>query len=109
MKLKDAWRGLAIMLLIGIAAGVLNVLLFMFVINPLTTGGKADEIAVNTYVVDFFVSWVFFSAWFLARADKELKKVEEAVHKADRETFLVEVPKRIRKGYENCIRSNSAK
>jgi hypothetical protein len=94
MKLKDAWRGLAIMLLIGIAAGVLNVLLFTFVMNPLTVGGKADEIAVNTYVVDFFVGWVFFSAWFLARVDDELKKVE-AVHKADRETFLVEVPKRI--------------
>ena len=95
MKLKDAWRGLAIMLLIGIAAGVLNVLLFTFVMNPLTTGGKADEIAVNTYVVDLFVGWVFFWAWFLARADEELKKVEEAVHKADRETFLLEVLKRI--------------
>ena len=95
MKLKEAWRGLAILLLIGIAAGVLNVLLFTFVMNPLTAGGKADEIAVNTYVVDFFVGWVFFSAWFLARADEELKKVEEAVRKADRETFLVEVPKRI--------------
>ena len=95
MKLKDAWRGLAIMLLIGIAAGVLNVLLFTFVMNPRTTGGKAGEIAVNTYVVDFFVGWVFFSAWFLARADEELKKGEEAVHKADREIFLVEVPKRI--------------
>jgi hypothetical protein len=95
MKLKDAWRGLAIMLLIGIAAGVLNVLLFTFVMNPLTTGGKADEIAVNTYVVNFFVGWVFFSPRCLARADEELKKGEEAVHKADRETFLVEVPKRI--------------
>src|SRR5438105_11320885 len=95
MKLKDAWRGLAIMLLIGIAAGVLNVLLFTLVMNPLTAGGKADEIAVNTYAVDFFVGWVFFSAWFLARADEELKKVEEAVHKVDRETFLIEVPKRI--------------
>ena len=60
MKLKDAWRGLAIMLLIDIAAGVLNVLLFTFVMNALTTGGKADEIAVNTYVEDFFVGWVFF-------------------------------------------------
>jgi hypothetical protein len=95
MKLKEVWRGLATLLLIGIVAGVLNVLLFMLVMNPLTAGGKADEIAVNTYVVDFFVGWVFFSAWFLARADEELKKVEEAVHKADRETFLVEVPKRI--------------
>ena len=95
MKLKEAWRGLAIMLLIGVAAGVLKVFLFTLVINPLTAEGKADEVAVNTYVVDFFVGWVFFSAWFLARADEELKKVEEAVHKADRETFLVEVPKRI--------------
>ena len=48
MKLKDAWLGLAIMLLIGIAAGVLNVLLFTFVMNPLTTGGKADEIAARS-------------------------------------------------------------
>ena len=95
MKRKEVWRGLATILLIGIVAGVLNVLLFMLVMNPLTAAGKADEIAVNTYVVDFFVGWVFFSAWFLARADEELKKVEEAVHKADRETFLVEVPKRI--------------
>src|SRR5207237_4565321 len=77
------------------AAGVLNALLFTFVMNSLNAGGKADEIAVNTYVVDFFVGWVFFSAWFLARADEEWKKVEEAVHKADRETFLVEVPKRM--------------
>jgi hypothetical protein len=46
-------------------------------------------------VVDFFVGWVFFSAWFLARADDELKKVEEAITKANRDTFLVEVPKRI--------------
>ena len=95
MKLLNVWRGLALMLLIGIAAGVLNVLLFLFVSNPLTAAAKADEIAVNTYVVDFFVGWVFFSAWFLARADEELKKVEEAVHKSDRETFLIEVPKRI--------------
>src|SRR5438309_2207772 len=95
MQRKVVWRGLILLFLIGIAAGVLNVLFFMFVMNQLTAGGKADEIAVNTYVVDFFVGWVFFSAWFLARADDELKKAEEAVQKADRETFLVEVPKRI--------------
>jgi hypothetical protein len=33
MKLKEVWRGLAIMLLIGIAAGVSNVLLFTLVMN----------------------------------------------------------------------------
>src|SRR6266852_1897934 len=94
MKLKEVWPGLIILLLKGVVAGVINVLLFMFVMNPLSAVGKADEIAVNTYVVDFFVGWVFFSAWFLAKADEELKKVEEAVRKSDRDTFLVEAPKR---------------
>ena len=93
MKLQATWRPLALMLLIGIAAGVINVLFFMFVMNPLTAGGKDDEVAVSTYAINLFVGWVFFSAWFLARADDELKKVEEAVHKGDKETFLVEAPK----------------
>ncbi len=60
MKLKEIWRGLTIVLLIGIAAGVINVLLFTLVMNQLTAGGKTDEIAVNTYALDFFVGWVFF-------------------------------------------------
>jgi len=95
MELKEAWRGMTVMLLVGLGAGVLNVLFFTWVMNPLTTGGKADEVAVSSYVVDFFVGWVFFSAWFLARADEELKHVEEAVQKGDRATFLLEAPKRI--------------
>lgn len=93
MKLSQAWRPLTLMLLIGIAAGVVNVLFFIFVMNPLTGGAKDDEVAVNTYAINLFVGWVFFSAWFLARADDELKKVEEAVHKGDKETFLIEAPK----------------
>lgn len=95
MQLKDVWRGLTIMLLIGIAAGIINVLFFIYVMNPLTAGGKNDEVAVNTYVINFFVGWVFFSAWFLSRADDELKKVEEAVHKKDKALFLLEAPKTI--------------
>lgn len=95
MDLKETWKGLVIMLIIGIVAGILNVLLFLFVMNPLLDAAKEDEVAVNSYVVDFFVGWVFFSAWFLARADDELKKVEEAVHKKDKEAFLVAAPKRI--------------
>lgn len=95
MDLKETWKGLVIMLIIGVVAGILNVLFFLFVMNPLLEGAKEDEVAVNSYVVDFFVGWVFFSAWFLARADDELKKVEEAVHKKDREAFLREAPKRI--------------
>jgi hypothetical protein len=93
MKLRETWRPLALMLLAGIAAGVVNVLFFLWVMNPLTANGKEDEVAVSTYVINLFVGWVFFSAWFLARADDELKKVEEAVHKGDKEAFLVEAPK----------------
>jgi hypothetical protein len=83
-----------VMLLIGIGAGVVNVLFFIFVMNPLTKDVSA-EVAVSTYSINLFVGWVFFSAWFLARADDELKKVEEAVHKGDRATFLIEAPKQI--------------
>jgi len=95
LELKETWRGLTVMLLIGIAAGIINVLFFLYVMNPLTADAKADEVAVNTYAINLFVGWVFFSAWFLARADDEHKKVEEAVHKADKETFMLEAPKQI--------------
>jgi hypothetical protein len=95
MESKETWRGLSVILLIGIAAGVINTLLFIYIMNPLTEGGKADEVAVSTYAINLFVGWVFFSAWFLARADDELKKVEEAVHKSDKETFMIEAPKQI--------------
>ena len=92
MKLQETWRPLSLMLLIGIAAGIINTLFFLYVMNPLTTNGNND-VAVSTYAINLFVGWVFFSAWFLARADDELKKVEEAVHRGDKETFLIEAPK----------------
>ena len=93
MSIKLTWRPLAIMLLIGIAAGVANVLFYIYVMSPLTDG--KDDVAVSTYVINLFVGWVFFSAWFLARADDELKKVEDSVHRGDKETFLIEAPKQI--------------
>jgi hypothetical protein len=95
MKWKESWRGLAIMFLIGIVAGVINVLFFLLVMNQLTAGNKTDEIAVNTYVIDFFVGWALFSAWFLTSVDAEFKQVEEAVRKADRESFLMYAPKQM--------------
>ena len=91
MSIKLTWRPLAIMLLIGVAAGVVNVLFYIYVMSGLTDG--KDDVAVSTYVINLFVGWVFFSAWFLARADDELKKVEEAVHRGDKTTFLIEAPK----------------
>lgn len=95
MNIKAAWRGLLVMLLIGLLAGVLNTLLFIFVMHPLLESAKDDEVAVSTYAINLFVGWVFFSAWFLARADDEVKKVEEAVHRHDKHTFLIEAPKQI--------------
>src|SRR5579885_3150446 len=94
MNLSKTWRPLTLMLLVGIAAGIINVLFFIYVMNPLTAeGSDAVAVAVSTYAINLFVGWVFFSAWFLARADDELKKVEEAIHRGDKEAFLVEAPK----------------
>lgn len=94
MQSRLAWRPLTLMLFIGLLAGIANVLFFIYVMNPLTLDVTSDEaVAVSTYSINLFVGWVFFSAWFLARADDELKKVEEAVHKGDKETFLIEAPK----------------
>jgi len=91
--MQEKWQGLLLMLCIGLAAGILNVVFFLFIMTPLLKDVKAEEVAVSTYSINLFVGWVFFSAWFLARADDEMKKVEEAVHKKDRATFLIEAPK----------------
>lgn len=95
MNVKATWSGLLAILLVGLVAGVLNTLLFMYVMHPLLASAKEDEVAVSTYAINLFVGWVFFSAWFLARADDEVKKVEEAVHRHDKHTFLIEAPKQI--------------
>jgi hypothetical protein len=95
VKRTVAWRGLLIMVLIGIAAGIANTLFYLAVTRPLVDHHKLDEVAINTYVVNFFVGWLFFSAWFLARGDEEFKKVGEAVVRGDREGFLVEAPKKL--------------
>ncbi len=87
--------GLAGMLTKGIAAGLVNAFFFSQFMNSLVVDGKGDEVAISTYGINFFVGWVFFSAWFLAKADEEWKKGSEAVIKSDRQTFMVEAPKRI--------------
>lgn len=75
--------------------GVANVLFFALVMNQINIGSKADEVAINTYALNFFVGWVFFSAWFLAKVDDEWKKTEEAVARKDEPMFLFEASKRI--------------
>src|SRR5262245_60222242 len=84
-----------VMVFVGVAAGIANVLFYATVMRPLVDHNKPDEVAINTYVLNFFVGWLFFSAWFLARGDDEFKKVGEAVARGDRESFLVEAPKKL--------------
>lgn len=93
--MKPQVKGIVLMLLKAISAGLLNVALFALVINPLNVGTKTDEVAVNTYVLNFFVGWMLFTAWFLAKTDEEWKECQKAVHQGDYETFKLEAPKRI--------------
>ena len=95
MNKTNVLQGIVKMVAKGVGLGLLNILFFALVMNNLTLGAKNDEVAVNTYVLNFFVGWVFFSAWFLTKADDEWKKVAEAVVKNDFEAFRVEAPKQI--------------
>ena len=70
-RLKEAWRALLVILLIGLVAGVLNVVLHDLVMEPWIQARAEDEVVVSTYVLNLFVGWIFFSAWFLARADDD--------------------------------------
>src|SRR5437867_159398 len=95
MKGQAEWRGLIAMILTGGFVGILNVAFAALVTNPLVGDAAQDEVAVSTYSINFFVGWVFFSAWFLAKADEEWKKAAEAVARLNREEFMLEASKRI--------------
>lgn len=88
-------QGLGALVAWAALVGVADALIAGFVVNPHTDGLKADEVAAGTVAVNLYVAWVFFSGWFLVRADEEWKRVDEAVVRSDRETFLVEAPKRM--------------
>jgi hypothetical protein len=95
MTAQMEWRGLMVMIVTGIVVGLVNVAISALVTNPLIGDVAQDEVAVSTYSINFFVGWVFFSAWFLAKADEEWKKAAEAVARKNREEFMLEAPKRI--------------
>ena len=65
--LKKVWRPLLLILLVGAAAGVLNVLLHNVVMEGWVQAQKEDEVAVSAYAINLFVGWVFLSAWLLTR------------------------------------------
>lgn len=93
--MKTQTKGIASMLTKAVLAGVANIALFTLLINPFNAAVKLDEVVSNTFVLNFFVGWMLFTAWFLAKTDEEWKKCQEAVHKNDFETFKLEAPKRI--------------
>lgn len=95
MKERIPWRGISQLIAAGAAVGLANAAFFANVMNGLLGEAAQDEVAVSTYSINFFVGWVFFSAWFLAKADEEWKKVADAVMRSNREEFMIEAPKRI--------------
>ena len=95
MRDSTTVRGIVSLIAVGLVAGLLNTVFFVLVMNHLVGETSQDEVAVSTYSINFFVGWVFFSAWFLAKADEEWKKVAEAVVRKDRELFMLEAPKRV--------------
>lgn len=95
MQPHVVWKNLGLMIFWSLAAGLLNLILFATIINPFNKTVKADEVAANTFTLNLFVVWALFTVWFLAKADEEWKKTAEAVNQGNRETFLVEAPKRI--------------
>ena len=77
-----------------IAFGLLSFLLFWQGIHPHTPiEFKSHESLINTYALNMFVGWLFFSAFLLMRADEEWKKTDSAVRSKNFEKFKIEAPK----------------
>lgn len=95
MKPSIVWKNFVLLVGKAVAAGLLNWAFFVSFMNTTNAATKSDEVAINTYVLNLFVGWMLFSAWFLAKVDEEWKKSAEAVQRNDFETFKIEAPKRI--------------
>lgn len=75
--------------------GIVSFIFFWYFVNPYNADFKTGEIAVNTYALNIFVGWTFFSAFLLLRADEEWKKVDETVTHKNFKQFLVEASKKM--------------
>ncbi len=79
-----------------ILLGLLSFLLLWYVIHPHTpVEFERHENLINTYALNMFVGWLFFSASLLMRADEEGKKTDSAVRNKNFSTFKAEAPKMI--------------
>ena len=76
--------------------GLVSFLLFWFVIQPqIPVEFKSHESLINTYALNMFVGWLFFSAFLLMRADEEWKKTDSAIRSKNFEKFKLEAPKMV--------------
>ena len=70
-------------------------LFFWFLVNPYNSDFSSSQVLVNTYALNIFVGWTFFSAFLLLRSDEEWKAVDAAVKLKDFKTFMIEATKKI--------------
>lgn len=88
------WPGLATMMLVAVAVGLGNWLLFQEVINSRNRDFTQDADAIAMYVQALMLIWSIVSGWLLYRVDEESGKVASAVAEDDFNAFLREAPKR---------------
>jgi hypothetical protein len=79
----------------AILLGILSFIFFWLFINPYNIDFKISEAAINTYALNTFVAWTFFSVFLLIRSDEEWKKTYEAVREHNFKKFSIEAPKKI--------------
>lgn len=88
------WPGLATMLLVALAVGLGNWLVFEEFINDRNRDVAQDGDAIAMYVQALMLIWSIVSGWLLYRVDEESGKVADAVAEGDLATFLRHAPKR---------------
>src|SRR5215216_4251213 len=88
------WPGLATMLLVAVAVGLGNWLLFEEFINGRNHDVAQDGDAIAMYVQALMLIWSIVSGWLLYRVDEESGKVADAVAEGDLTAFLRHAPKR---------------
>jgi hypothetical protein len=88
------WPGLATMLLVALAIGLANWVLFNELINNRNRDLTQDGDAISMYVQALMLIWSIVSGWLLYRVDEESGKVADAVSQGDLAAFLRDAPKR---------------
>jgi hypothetical protein len=89
------WSGLASMLVIALAVGLGNWLVFEGGINERNREASENTDAIGMYVQALMLIWSIVSGWLLYRVDDASTKVAQAVADDDLGAFLHEATRRI--------------